>query len=90
MRNSNNWTKGMPLIDKVLFDEAGIYVKQYNDGQDNRLDIDISGHYDKQALKELKRKVRSLKIDDSISTKNKERPSQMCEWEAITKNKKGD
>ena len=61
----------MPLIDKILFDESGIYVKQYNDGQYNRLDIDISGHYDKEALKELKRKVNSLKIDDSMTTKNK-------------------
>ena len=55
------------LIDKILFDEAGIYIKQYNDGQDNRLDIDISGHYDRDALVELKKQISSLEIDDTIT-----------------------
>ena len=61
-----DWVKGMPLTDRVLFDEAGITVKQYNDGIDNRLDVDITGHYDKEALIELKRKVNSLEIDDNV------------------------
>ena len=63
----DKWTDGMPLIQKILFDEAGIYVKQYNDGKDNRLDIDISGHYDKTALKELKKQVNSLEIDERLT-----------------------
>jgi hypothetical protein len=62
MGKSNNFTDGMPIIDKILFDEAGICIKQYNDGQYNRLEIDISGNYDKKALRELKRKIKSLKI----------------------------
>lgn len=65
----SKYTHGMPLIDKILFDEAGIYIKQYNDGQDNRLDIDISGHYDKEALIELKKQVNSLEIDESVLNK---------------------
>lgn len=63
----SEWTEGMPIVDKILFNEAGIYIKQYNDGQDNRLDIDISGHYDKDALIELKRKINSLEINDSLT-----------------------
>ena len=66
MRKESTWTKGMPLIDKILFDEAGIYVKQYNDGRDDRLDINISGHYDKEMLEELKQKVNSLLITKII------------------------
>lgn len=69
----SKFTDGMPIIDKILFDEAGIYIKQYNDGQFNRLDIDISGHFDKTALKELKMKVNSLEIDDTLCFKGNEK-----------------
>jgi len=47
---------------EIIYDEAGIRVYRYFDGQQLRLNIDIGGVYDKDALKELKRKARSLRI----------------------------
>lgn len=53
----------MEKMPKQIYDEAGIWVKQYFDGQEERLWIDISGYFDKNALKEIKKKVAGLKIE---------------------------
>ena len=67
--SETDWSKGMPLDKKIIFDEAGIYVYQYNNNIEDRIYLDISGSYDNESLKELKQKINSLHVTEQEKSK---------------------